>query len=400
MRHYHSEMPEIAVAGHVCLDILPAYPGDIQVIPGKLLTLGPAVFSTGGAVSNTGLALQRLGFSPRLLGKVGDDRIGQILLDIFRQYGEDLASGMIVAPQEHTSYTVVVSPPGMDRCFWHYAGTNDSFGKADIPEESLKGLRLFHLGYPTLMSKLYRNAGEELVHLLRSVKAQGVTVSLDMAEPDPASEAARQNWREIFTRVLPYVDIFLPSLEELLFLLRRETFERMRAEYGHDLLPHVDGALLADLGGELLGMGVAISGLKLGDKGIYLRTTQSLERFSRMGGAAPACAEDWLDRELIAPCFQVAVQGATGAGDCTIAGFLGSLLEGNSPEEALLHATAVGACNVERPDAVSGIPHWSTVERRLATDWPQLPTLAGLAGWSRSEGGRLYRSRADGKRPC
>lgn len=400
MRHYHSQMPEIAVAGHICLDILPAFPGDARIIPGKLLALEPAVFSTGGAVSNTGLALQRLGFGPRLLGKVGDDRIGRTILDILGEYGEGLAAGMIVASGEHSSYTIVVSPPGQDRCFWHYEGTNASFGEADIPEEALGGLRLFHLGYPTLMSGLYRNGGEGLERLLRRVKSRGITVSLDLAEPDPASEAARQDWREIFARVLPHVDIFLPSLEELLFLLRREIFYRMREKYGDNLLPHADGELLADLSGELLEMGVAIAGLKLGDKGIYLRTAEKRERFVRMGGAAPAGLENWLGRELLAPCFQVKVQGATGAGDCTIAGFLGSLLEGLSPEAALLHAVAVGACNVEQPDAVSGIPAWGAVERRLeaGAGWMQLPTLGTLTGWNYRESDRLYHSGRDMKR--
>ncbi len=398
MRHYHSRTPEVAVAGHLCLDILPSFPGDARIIPGKLLAVEPAVFSTGGAVSNTGLALQRLGFGPRLLGKVGDDRLGRTILDILRESGEETADHMIVAKGEHTSYTIVVSPPGQDRCFWHYAGTNASFVEADIPEQALHGLRLFHLGYPTLMSGLYRQNGESLERLLYRVKSQGITVSLDLAEPDPASEAVRQDWRRIFARILPLVDIFLPSLEELLLLLRPGTFHQMKEQHPGGLLPHADGGLLSDLGGEMLDMGVAIAGLKLGDKGLYLHTTASQQRLAGMGGAAPVGLERWLGRELLAPCFQVKVQGATGAGDCTIAGFLGSMLEGLSPESALLHAAAVGACNVEQPDAVSGIPPWSRVEERLAAgpDWAQLPTLASLAGWSYRDNDRLYHSGKDG----
>ncbi|WJH34415.1 carbohydrate kinase family protein [Paenibacillus sp. CC-CFT747] len=264
--------PEVAVAGHICLDLIPALLGETAVIPGKLLAVGPAVTSTGGAVSNTGLALHRLGFHTRLLGKVGDDLFGKSILAIVGQYGKELADGMIVSAGEHSSYTVVVSPPGADRCFWHYSGTNDTFGEDDLAPESLQGLRLFHLGYPTLMKRLYRNEGRELEQLLRRVKEQGITVSLDLAEPDPSSEAARQDWRAILARALPYTDIFLPSFEELLFLLRREQFMEMKRQYGHDLLPHVETELLRELTAELLGGGAAVAGVKLGTGGfIFVR---------------------------------------------------------------------------------------------------------------------------------
>ena len=53
--------------------------------PGRLLQIGPATFSTGGPVSNTGLALHRLGIATRLMGKVGDDLLGQAALAAHRR---------------------------------------------------------------------------------------------------------------------------------------------------------------------------------------------------------------------------------------------------------------------------------------------------------------------------
>ena len=69
----------------------------------------------------------------------------------------------------------------------------------------------------------------------------------------------------------------------------------------------------------------------------------------------------WRDRELLVPCFQVDVAGTTGCGDATIAGFLTALLHGSPLAEAMTMAVGVGACNVERPDAISGIPSWESV---------------------------------------
>ena len=89
----------------------------------------------------------------------------------------------------------------------------------------------------------------------------------------------------------------------------------------------------------------------------------------------------WLNRELLAPCFLVDVAGTTGAGDCTIAGFLARLLAGDSPEQAATAAVAVGACSVEQPDATSGVPDWPAVRRRLESGWKQRPMDIELPGW-------------------
>ncbi|WJH34414.1 PfkB family carbohydrate kinase [Paenibacillus sp. CC-CFT747] len=89
------------------------------------------------------------------------------------------------------------------------------------------------------------------------------------------------------------------------------------------------------------------------------------------------------------------MKGTTGAGDCTIAGFLGGMLKGLSLEDALLRAVAVGACNVEETDALSGIPPWECVNERLAGAWPQLPSVIRLEGWRYQQELLLYRSPLD-----
>ena len=54
----------------------------------------------------------------------------------------------------------------------------------------------------------------------------------------PGSSSVDAPWRRILALTLPYVDIFLPSIEEILVTLRRETYERMCAEAPEgDMLP-------------------------------------------------------------------------------------------------------------------------------------------------------------------
>ncbi|MGD8963569.1 MAG: carbohydrate kinase family protein, partial [Desulfobacterales bacterium] len=122
----------IAVAGHICLDIIPPFDNskkkvDELFLPGKLIEVGPAIISTGGAVSNTGLALHRLGVPTTLMGKIGSDFFGKIILDLLNIRDPALTKGMIMSAKSNTSYTVVISPPGSDRVFLHFPGANDDF---------------------------------------------------------------------------------------------------------------------------------------------------------------------------------------------------------------------------------------------------------------------------------
>jgi sugar/nucleoside kinase (ribokinase family) len=375
---------DAVVAGHICLDVIPDLagiaPGKFETVflPSRLVDVGPATLSTGGAVSNTGLALSRLGIETRLIGKVGDDLFGQAIKQIVTAHGPDLAAGMVADETASTSYTVVISPPGVDRIFLHCPGANDTFGAADVGHEAVAETRLFHFGYPPLMQRMFEDDGTELTEMFRRVKTLGVTTSLDLAVPDPISAAGRANWRAILQATLPHVDICLPSVEEILYMLRRETYERFRAT--GDLPAQVTPPLLSDLSRELLAMGARIVGFKLGHRGLYLHTAGQ-SAIEALGTARPSNPSAWTGKELWAPCFRVDVVGATGAGDATIAGFLAALLRDLSPEEALTAAVAVGACNVEAADALSGVRPWEETWRRVESGWARHHLDLESPGW-------------------
>ncbi len=188
--------PEIIVAGHLCLDIIPGLQNlNIQqpedfFVPGKLVDSSPAVVSTGGCVSNTGLGLVKMGINAALMGKVGEDSFGRIIKMIFRDdWG--VTDGLIVDKESVTSHTTVISPKGYDRMFLHCPGANDTFSISDIDFELVAKAKHFHFGYPPLMRKMYLNNGEELVNIFRRAKETGLTTSLDMALPDPDSESGK-----------------------------------------------------------------------------------------------------------------------------------------------------------------------------------------------------------------
>ncbi len=382
-------MPEFdaVVAGHLCLDVIPSFNQSrttgqkAPLLPGGLVLVGPATFATGGPVSNTGLSLLKLGISTRLMGKVGGDMFGQTIRQLIAAHGPEAAAGMIIDPVAHSSYTFVISAPGVDRTFFHYPGPNDTFSADDIRYDLLPHARLFHFGYPPIMKLMYDNDGQQLERIFRQAKASGITTSLDTAQPDLTSPAGHANWNAIFARTLPHVDIFLPSIEELLLMTRRDTFHALRAADPHgDLLTQLTPQLLTNVSDELLAHGVKIVALKLGHRGLYLRTAPAAALAS-MGRARPADAAAWANRELWAPCFQTDVVGTTGAGDATIAGFLAGLLRGLPPEEAITTAVAVGACNVEAPDALGGVQSWDATRRRIKNGWLRHPLPLDAPGW-------------------
>ncbi|OFW54095.1 MAG: hypothetical protein A2163_03465 [Actinobacteria bacterium RBG_13_35_12] len=364
----------IVVAGHICLDIIPDWRiGSIKtIIPGHILEMSGLKLSTGGAVANTGIALKKLGISTALLGKVGADAFGKVILEILKKEDKTLAENMIISGNEVSSYTIVLNPPDTDRIFLHYPGPNHTFTANDIPYENIKSSRIFHFGYPPLMQKFYENDGKELVKMFQRIKKMKIITSLDMAMPDPESPAGRVDWFKFFKNVLPLVDIFMPSIDELLYMLRPEKYNKI-----YEKRERFDMVLLNQLAGQLIDYGTKVVAIKLGDQGLYLRTHQT-EKSNLSRIISPS---QWNYRQLLSPCFATEVKGTTGTGDATIAGFLAQLLEGGEPEKCITLATAIGACCVEAVDATEGIRPLSEVIKRVTSGWERLPLSISIDNW-------------------
>ncbi|MBN1942465.1 MAG: carbohydrate kinase family protein, partial [Phycisphaerae bacterium] len=288
---------------------------------------------------------------------------------------------------------VVINFPGVDRIFLHCPGANDTFGATDVDSAALRDAKLFHFGYPTLMRRMYTHGGEELEALFRRAKQAGVTTSLDMAWVEPSSEAGQVDWPAVLKRLLPHVDVFLPSFDEILYMADRETFLSLQQAGAGNVLGQADGDLIGQVAQKLLDLGAAVAVLKLGDQGLYLRATTDKARLQAMGPCAPKDLLAWSGCELLAPCFCVNVAGTTGSGDCTIAGVLAGLLKGLGPVETIIAGVAAGACNVEAPDAVSGVRSWDEMQARIAAGWARRDVTLPLDGWSFDETAGVYNTK-------
>lgn len=366
---------KVIVAGHICLDMTPFFPesGRSKVseilMPGKLVETKGISISTGGAVANTGLAMKSLGADVRLMGKVGTDEIGEMICNILKRYDAD--RDMIRGEKEPSSYSVVLAIPGIDRIFLHCPGANDSYDASDIPDEALKEADLFHFGYPPLMKRMYEEGGRELIELFKRAKEQGCATSLDLAAVDPESDAGKADWKRILKSVIPYVDFFVPSIEELCYMLDEERFKEWQDRAGdrditevidvdHDIRP------LAD---QCMALGCKVLLLKCGAPGLYYRTA-SRDVIGEISPKISLDPEVWAGKEGFERSYKPdAILSGTGAGDTSIAAYLTSVLEGDTPEECIRLAAATGACCVSAYDALSGLKPLEELRKRIADGW-------------------------------
>ena len=120
-----------------------------------------------------------------------------------------------------------------------------------------------------------------------------------------------------------------------------------------------------------------------------------------MGRAAPSNPQDWADRELWGASFHAEdFVSALGAGDASIAGLLGGVIRGHSPEESLQIANLVGWQNVRAADALSGLEDWAGTLALLKSKEDMAVNSVDLTGaeWRRSESRSLWYGPNDARR--
>lgn len=366
---------KIIAAGHICIDITPLFQGQKcrniseLLVPGKLIHVGAADIHTGGSVANTGLAMKLLGADVSLMGKVGDDEFGRMILNILEKYNG--AEGMIVDQESSTSYSAVLAIPGIDRIFLHNPGANDTFTGKDLDMSLIKEAALFHFGYPPIMAKMYEDSGAELTRIFRMVKEAGCMTSLDLSAVDEQSAAGKADWETIFQNTLPYVDFFLPSIEEICYMLDKDKYRELQKRAAcrdvTEVLSIKDDVIpLAD---RILSMGCKLVIIKCGAAGFYYKT-KGKEAFEQIEKDSGLDLGSFAGKEGFEKSFVPnAVVSGTGAGDTMIAAFLTAMIQGYSFERCIQLAAATGASCVEAVDALSGLKTFDELIAKIDGGW-------------------------------
>ena len=313
------EQYDLVAVGEILIDLTP----DGQSDRGAPRMIA----NPGGAPANVLAQAALLGADTALIGKVGTDGFGRLLLDTLHKVGVD-SCGVCVDPEIPTTLAVVSLDAQGDRSFSFYRkpGADIRLTEEEIGKELPRRGSVFHFGSVSLTDEPARSATLAAVH---TAKESGSVISFDpnyrpLLWNDP-QEACRWIWEGI-----KLSDVIKVSDEELVLITGCETWE----EGAEKLLQ--SGAILV-----LVSMGGSGAGFM----------TQSA-------------------RGLV-PAFAVQAVDTTGAGDS----FMGTMLyqlKGHSVAEiarlsneklyAMVRAAnAAGALTVTGKGAIASMKGWNEI---------------------------------------
>jgi sugar/nucleoside kinase (ribokinase family) len=244
-----------------------------------------------GSAGGTAITLAKLGAEVRSAGAIGDDELGQVLVELLGRFGVD-TSLLVRREGVQTSASVLPIRPDGSRPAFHVVGANGTYSSADAPWEAIADADFLHLGAPEFMG------GQEAAKILSFARERGTITSADLLAPGEQAAAI--------------IDWVGPAFEHLDYLLPNE--EQVLGLTGADELSAGARALV--------------------DRGV--------------GCVAATCGADGAvvvdaDGAEHVPAFEVDVVDTTGCGDAFSAGFLRGISLGRASGDAAVLGCAAAA---------------------------------------------------------
>lgn len=293
-----------------CLGILvaDAVAKSVDSLPaeGKLELVDQLQLHTGGCAVNTAIDLSKLGLKSAVIGKVGEDGFGGFLKAELSGQKVDI-SGIKTDKNCSTSASLVLVNSSGERSFLHCLGSNGEMCGEDVDFTVIENSRILFVAGALLLPKL---DGRPTAEILEKARKKGIYTALDTAWDSSG------RWMTAIKPCLPWLDLFIPSLEEAIMLTGRTEPEEM-----------------ADL---FIAEGVKTVVIKLGKDGCFIK--------------------DHKGEVHTVPAFTgITVVDTNGAGDSFVAGFLAGILQGWDLYQCGRFANAVGAHCVMKLGASAGI---------------------------------------------
>ncbi len=190
----------------------------------------------GGAPANFLAALNRYGCSVAMIGKVGEDMFGRLLLKTLKAAGIE-TRGVVVDPDQFTTLAFVSLDESGNRdfSFARKPGADTCLKAEEMDAALIRDARVFHFGTLSLTNDPARTATHMAVTMAREA-GRLVSVDPNLRKPLwPCDEAAR----EAIEWSLRHADIVKISDEEIAFLWGLQPEQGARKlldEYGVSLV--------------------------------------------------------------------------------------------------------------------------------------------------------------------
>ena len=309
-------MLDVACIGILVADVL-AKPVDALPQKGRLETIDSIGLFTGGNAMTAALNLKKMGLASAVLGKVGRDAFGVFLESKLKEAGVD-CRGLAWDDKVQTSASVAISGSDGERTFLHCVGANGTLSVEDVNWEVIQDAKLIFLTGTFLLDTL---DGKQTVQFLKRCKKLGKTTALDVCWD------SRGRWGGLLDDAMPYIDLFMPSIEEAREIAGAENPEAISKVFFQRGVGHVI--------------------IKMGKQGCYV-------------------CEDARHSGLYIPAYPgVTAVDTTGAGDSFCSGFLAAYAKSVPFLECAKYANAAGALCVMAKGAATGMKSFEEIQKML-----------------------------------
>lgn len=256
----------------------------------------------GGKGANQADAIAKLGSAVKMVGCVGEDELGNMLVQSLQKDGVDVSDVVRVKGISTGIASITVDNDG-NNCIIVVAGANDMLDVERI-QEAIDAIKEASVVVAQLEVPI-----ETVKYALRAAKQLGKTTILN---PAPASE--------LDDEMLASIDILIPNETEL------EAISGIKVTNDEDIFS------AAQL---LINKGVRELIVTLGEKGCIHVTGQGSNSYK---------------------AHKVKAVDTTAAGDSFIGALAAAISEGKVLKDAIAFATAVGALTVTKEGAQSSLP--------------------------------------------
>ncbi len=267
-----------------------------------------------GTAAAPAVIAAKQGLETTLITAVGKDDTGNILINKLKQEKVDIESIQLRDDMPTATTMLAINPENGGRPNWHMPGAFLMLELDDAMKETLVNAKHIHWGGVGMLFNLDGDIGG---NLLKEAKANGATITADLIAPGPQT-------LDSFKALAPYLDYFMPSIDEALEISGKDNVEDA-AEF-------------------FIELGAQACVIKCGSDGSYIATRDGI-------------------KEKLPVINDVNVVDTSGCGDSFCGGFNVALANGFDPVKACRFATATAAQVATGVGSDAGVKDFETTLR-------------------------------------